>query len=100
MGFMDKVLDTARSAANAASEKAGEVYEICLLYTSGDQPASGPGIAVGDGGAGGAQAGLRQNEVVQRLLSLPVSYTHLDVYKRQGQLSGKVRPVLQPAARR
>lgn len=28
MGFMDKVLDTARSAANAASEKAGEVYEI------------------------------------------------------------------------
>ena len=31
MGFMDKVLDTARSAANAASEKAGEVYEIGKL---------------------------------------------------------------------
>ena len=31
MGFMDKVLDTARSAASAASEKAGEVYEIGKL---------------------------------------------------------------------
>ena len=31
MGFMDKVLYNAKNVANAASEKAGEVYEVGKL---------------------------------------------------------------------
>ena len=63
------------------------LYDPCLLYTSplqaavlGHRGTAAPGIQQADRQAGGHQHVLRR---VQGAGKAPVSYTHLDVYKRQ-----------------
>ena len=66
-------------------------YGVCLLYTSGIEMAGGtpiliPAIGVCDGIAMG-HVGMKYSLASRE----PVSYTHLDVYKRQGFVRGQCR---------
>ena len=64
------------------------LYRDCLLYTSGRRPAKGvPGMGFSRL-RGTEQMPSRRNSSA---ISTPVSYTHLDVYKRQSQYPEQMR---------